>query len=125
MSIFKITAIRSKDIVWSGGTFKKFEVRTDQTGQEIIELSVNQKRAEKVKVGDSIEGYIEDKTFNSKAGPVTVKVLKGITAEYVYKLLLRHVPNIESVPDAVNTETTTVKDSFGEVPPPVEEGIDF
>ncbi len=93
---FKILAIRNKDIVWSGGTFKKYEVKTDQTGADIIESQLGLKKNEKLKVGDIVEGYLGDNTFNSKNGPVTVKVLKAITAEYVYKLLLKLDPDIES-----------------------------
>lgn len=94
--IYKITAIRSKDVVWSGGTFKKFEVRTDKTGSEILEMQIGQKRSEKIKVGDTVKGYLSNNTFNSKNGPMTVKVLKGISAEYVYDLLLKIDPTIET-----------------------------
>lgn len=94
--IYTIKAIRSKDIVWTGGTFRKYEVKTAETGDEILELKLSPKKMEKMRAGDIIEGYTENSTYNGRNGPVTVKVLRGISAEYVYKLLLKLAPDIES-----------------------------
>ena len=49
----KILAIRFKDINWSGGTFRKYEVKTDKTGDEILESRFG-KRNEKLKKGDKV-----------------------------------------------------------------------
>ena len=106
--IYKITAIRNKDIAWSGGVFKKYEVRTDKTGTDILELRLGPKRNEKVKIGDLIEGYVESGSYTGKNGIVNFKMLKAISAEYVYKLLLKLNPEIESLleNDKVKVETT-------------------
>jgi len=92
---YVIKNIRSKDIAWSGGTFKKFEVKTQETGDEILELRFGQKMNPKIKVGDTVEGYLDNSTFMSRNGLVTVRVLKRIDADYVYKLLLKKFPDIE------------------------------
>ena len=91
---YKILAIREKDVTWKGGIFNKFEVMTNETGIEILELRLGQERNKKTKIGDIIEGYID--TFILKDGK-EIKILRGITAEYVYKLLLKIRPDIESL----------------------------
>ncbi len=96
MSQIKITAIRSKDITWSGGVFKKYEVKTDKTGDAIVELRIGDKAAAKVQAGHTIEGYLSDASYTGKNGKVDFKVLKKIDAEYVYKLLLKLAPGIET-----------------------------
>jgi len=112
-----ITALRFKDITWSGGIFRKYEVKTDKTGDEIIELSLGQKPNEKAKIGDVVEGYIDNTFYMGKNGRVDKKVLKKVSAEYVYNLLLKVAPGIET---AANTgaspitagKPTTTNDGF-------------
>lgn len=107
----KITAVRFKDIAWTGGTFRKYECKTDKTGDTILELRLGKDANAKAKVGDVIEGYIEDGFYMGKNGKVDTKTLKRISAEYVYKLVLKLDPNIEGV---------TTAETLPE-PPPEEE----
>lgn len=110
---YKITAIRSKQIPWSGGTFTKYEVKTDKTGDEIVELRFGKDKNPQVQMGHEVNGYIENSSYTGNNGEVFIKILKPITAEYVYQLLLKLAPGIEQVSDAKvidpvgkSTETT-------------------
>ena len=119
--LYIITAIRSKDITWSGGIFKKYEVKTDKTGAEILELRLGKEKNAKIQMGQTVEGYVESDSYKGKSGIVHFKVLKGINAEYVYKLLLKLAPDIEAMPDAkqLGVELPPEQTSWGDVEAPV------
>jgi hypothetical protein len=118
----KITAIRSKDVNWTGGVFKKYEVKTDKTGEEIIEMQLGGKRNEKVKKDDVIEGYIDNTFYMGKNGKVDKKILKGVNAEYVLTLLKKLAPGIETTANEVTSDTTPAPSNDG-FDTPVDDGF--
>ena len=86
-----------------GGTWQKTEVKTDQTGEQILEIGrgIEKNVKDNLKKGDSIVGYIEKRPWTGRDGQTRYNmVLNGITAEYVYDLLLRVNPDVESLPAA-------------------------
>ena len=114
---YQITNIRSKDIVWSGGTFKKFECTTDKTGADVLELRLGPKTNEKTKVGDVIEGYLEKNI--GKDGKDYGWKLAAIDAKYVYRLLLSVYPDIEKPkPAKVGDTDIDYPERTGEIPWP-------
>jgi hypothetical protein len=94
---YKITAVRKKEMPKkAGGTWTKVEIKTDKTGEQILELGMGlPMKREDVKVGTEIEGYIEKKQWGERDGQPLFNVrLNGITAEYVYSLLLKQFPEL-------------------------------
>ena len=107
----KVTAVRFKDLpLKSGmGTWRKFECKTDKTGDAIIEMQLGKTQNDKVKVGDIVDGYIADSTYVGQSG-IPSKVLRAISAQYVYELLLKFAPGIEN--NVASVKTAAV-DGFG------------
>ena len=64
-----IKKLRYKDIPWSGGTFRKYEVKTDISGDKILELRFGEKQNAKIKIGDVVSGYIENTFYMGKNTP--------------------------------------------------------
>lgn len=114
--IYQITAIkRSTMPKRDGGTWTKVEVKTKQTGEMILELGrgIDKNVKENIKRGTEISGYIEKRPWTGRDGQTRYNnVLNGITAEYVYELLLRAYPDVESLPGKESSDA------------PVDEGWD-
>lgn len=78
---YTINAIRRTPILLkTGKTWNKTEVKTNEGGEKIYRLgSVLPKGIEStLKVGQSIDGYIETRTFQKKDGMGVEEVLNGI-----------------------------------------------
>lgn len=72
------------------------EVKSNDLGVDTYQLNgFNAKYAEKLKEGDSLEGFVSEKTRESANGPVITKMFNKITAEYVYNELLKLRASIE------------------------------
>lgn len=85
------------------GTWQKVQVKTQETGEEILDLGfgIAKNIKDNLKAGDVITGYIEKKPWTRSDGTVAYNtILNGVTADYVYELLLRAYPEIESLPAA-------------------------
>lgn len=97
----KTTPIAKKDGM---GTWNKIQVKTKETGEQILDLgfSVSKSVRDSVSVGSVITGYVEQKQWSSNGKTGVNLTLEGITAEYVYNLLLKLNPNIEGG-SSVNT----------------------
>lgn len=104
--IYKITAIRRKEVPYTdkrtgqAKSFTKTEVKTDKTGELVYELGEGHSDATKknIKVGDIISGFTAQVPWFKKDGSGQGGVnnrLNGVTAEYVYRLVLKMNPNIE------------------------------
>lgn len=95
---YKITALRSKVLPKkAGGTWTKIEIKTDKTGEEVLELGYGINGKDTLKVGSVVEGYIERKQWGERNGVPAYNIrLNGITAEYVYQLLLTIHPELAS-----------------------------
>jgi len=116
----KTTPIAKKDGM---GTWNKIQVKTVETGDQILDLgfSVSRSVRDSVKVGSIITGYVESKPWTTASGKSGVNLtLEGITAEYVYGLLLKMNPNLEGATTKVATPaanmTGDVSGSFGPAP---------
>lgn len=91
----KVTPIAKKDGM---GTWNKIQVKTVETGDQILDLgfSVSKSVRDSIKIGTVITGYVESKPWTTSNGKSGVNLtLEGITAEYVYNLLLKLNPNLE------------------------------
>lgn len=66
------------------------------------------KSADSLKIGDTICGYITTKNYNSKKdGSLrTSYTFNKMSAEYVYKLLLKMNPEIENIKTSASVRTT-------------------
>jgi hypothetical protein len=105
---YSITKIRTTPVPYvdkkTGGqaVFNKVELKTDKTGENILELGYGHLDSVKksLKVGDVVCGYVENKPWFKSDGTQGGfnRRLNGITADYVYKLLLSIHPDIEDVP---------------------------
>lgn len=111
----KIQAIRNRQMPSQfGGTWTIYSVMFEnhQNPQYGYDLSGFGKRAENLKVGDTISGYITTKNYNSKKdGQLrTAYTFNKITPEYVYDLLLKVYPSIETM--STKKETASPSPSF-------------
>lgn len=91
----RVTPMTKKDGM---GTWNKIQLKTKETGDTVLDLgfSVPKSVRDSIAIGSVITGRIEQKTWNSNGKTGVNTVLEGITAEYVYDLLLKQFPNIES-----------------------------
>ena len=109
---YVITAIRKKEMAKkAGGTWTKIEIKTDKTGDQILELGNGLPvRREDVKIGTTIEGYIEKKQWGERDGvPQFNTRLNGITVEYLYAMLLSVYPELKDfqLPQETKTEESS------------------
>jgi hypothetical protein len=120
MAKYIITAVRKKELPKkAGGTWTKVEIKTDQTGDQILELGNGLPfKREDVKVGSVIEGYIEKKQWGERDGAPQFNVkLNGITVEYVYAMLLSVFPELKDFQLDTNTKKVdAVSDGFDSKP---------
>jgi len=79
--------------VWTITSVKFEGVENPQFGYDLKGFS---KKADEVKAGDVIEGYMTTGSYAGKNGPVTTHQFNKISAEYVYNLLLKLSPDIEA-----------------------------
>ena len=95
-----ISAIRRKDQPSKfGGVWTVVQVKFDgvENPKYGYDLKGFQKDyVAKLKEGDKIEGYISKGSYTGKNGIVETNYFNKITAEYVYGLLLKINPNIET-----------------------------
>jgi hypothetical protein len=102
MAKYKITKFRTVvKPTADGRTWNKVEIKTDVTGDDVIELGngVSKYQKENLKEGDIIEGYIERKPWTKRDGTVggyNVK-LNGITVDYLYALMKKLHPDLETI----------------------------
>ena len=90
-----------------GGTWTITSVKfADHTNPMYgYDLSGFGKRADNIKEGDILTGYISTKNYTGKDGtPKTSSIFNAITPEYVYGLVLKMNPEIETV----NTKPASV-----------------
>jgi hypothetical protein len=120
---YTLTAVRRKTLTKKDGTgtWQKVELKTDKTGDVIYELGYGHSKSlkETAKIGDVVNGYTEQtpwyKSDGSQGG--FNNRLQGITAEYVYSLLLKLSPDIEAT---LGTNTATpAEDSWSTAEPEV------
>lgn len=96
-----VKAISRKDMPsqW-GGTWQIVKVKFVDTGDQIFELQgFSKQEKENLKPGEEIAGYVSQRSWNGKNGQVITDTFNKITAEYVYGLLLKLKPDIESIPE--------------------------
>jgi len=124
----KRTAIPKKD---GTGTWTKMQVKTQQTGEQILDLgfSIPKNIKDELKKGDEITGYVESKPWNSNGKSGVNITLNGITAEYVYELLLKINPDVATMSvggGSVATPKAPANDGWdaGDSHPVVEEDVD-
>lgn len=120
----KRTPIAKKD---GSGTWTKLQVKTAQTGDTVLDLgfSIDKNTRDNLKVGDTITGYVESKPWSSNGKSGVNMILNGITAEYVYELLVKAIPGVESLNTnvgsvAVPTPTVSEWDT-GSIPYPTDD----
>lgn len=92
----KKTPIAKKD---GSGMWTKVQVKTQQTGTQVLDLgfSIPKNIKDALVIGTEITGYVESKPWNSNGKSGFNLTLNGITAEYVYELLLKMNPSIEGL----------------------------
>lgn len=99
--IYKVTAVKRTPIAKKDGTgmWTKVEIKTDQTGDKVLQLGYSHQKNVKdnLKIGSVITGYVDSKTWESNGKSGVNLVLEGITSEYVYGLLLKKFPDIDSL----------------------------
>jgi hypothetical protein len=86
----------------TAGMWNKVELQTQETGEEVLELGegFSKSQKEKLVAGSVVIGYISKVPWHKKDGTIgghNVK-LNGITAQYVYNLLITKFPDIEKKP---------------------------
>lgn len=101
----KRTPIAKKD---GSGTWTKMQVKTKETGAQILDLGFSFPKGTKdnLKAGDVLVGYVESKQWSSNGKSGVNITLNGITAEYVYELLLKAVPGADKLDVAVGSVAT-------------------
>lgn len=95
---YVITAHRTKVLPTKRGTtWTKVEVKTDKTGEEIIEVASSIQNRENLQVGQTVNGYIEKKPWTGNDGQVRYnQVLNGPTVAMIYEFLATKHPEIET-----------------------------
>ena len=121
---YKVTLVDKKVLPKkAGGTWTKITIKTDKTGDNLFELGYGHSMTLKdtIKVGDMIVGYPEKRPWNKSDGTLGGYNLRinGITAEYVYKLLLNKFPDIEAPekPKVPGTDMAYPESEYEEQPP--------
>lgn len=115
---FRVKSMPSK----FGGTWNLIEAQFNETGEDVYQLSgFGSKFTEKLKIGDVLTGYVSERTWTGQNGPQTSKNFNKITAEYVYDLLLKMNPNIESIQTLTPQTLTPVQPADGWVSEPVQD----
>ena len=103
MAKFTVSAVKRTTLpTKAGGTWVKTEVKLQELGGEIYEIGngIGKNAKENLRAGSIIEGYTEKRPWTMRDGSIGYNnVLNGITAEYVYKLLLRINPDVEVMKD--------------------------
>ena len=104
----KITPIPYAKKDGTPGIWNKKQIKTKETGDEILELGSGFSKyvSENIAAGHVVNGYIEKKPWTKRDGTTAYNtVLNGITAEYVYNLLITKFPDIEKpVPKVGGTD---------------------
>jgi len=101
----------------AGGTWTKIEVKTEQTGDTVLELGQGIANKEGIAKGTIIKGYVEDRKWTGKNGSTGInKVLNGITAEYVYSMLLSIHPELADFNQADESAPKAESDGFDDQP---------
>lgn len=107
---YTITAVKRTPIAKKDGTgtWTKMQVKTAQTGAQILDLgfSIAKNVKDNLKSGDIITGYVESRPWNSNGKSGVNITLNGITAEYVYELLLKINPSIEGLSTGLGVTNT-------------------
>jgi hypothetical protein len=97
MARYIITGLKSEVLnKKAGGTWTKISIKTNLTGDQVLELGYGIPNKDKIAVGSEIEGYTEKKQWGEKNGEPLYNVrLNGITVEYVYAMLLSLHPELK------------------------------
>lgn len=98
---YTITAVKRTPIAKKDGTgtWTKMQVKTQQTGDAVYDLGFSFPKGVKdtLKVGDVLTGYVESRPWSSNGKSGVNLTLNGITAEYVYELLVKLNPQVETM----------------------------
>lgn len=98
---YTITAVKRTPIAKKDGTgtWTKMQVKTKETGTQVLDLGFSFPKGTKdnLKAGDVLTGYVESKPWNSNGKSGVNVTLNGITAEYVYELLLKAFPGADKL----------------------------
>ena len=102
VTAIKRTPIAKKD---GSGTWIKLQVKTQQTADQILDLGFGFPKGTKdnLKVGDSLVGVVSSKPWSSNGKSGVNLTLEAVTAEYVYDLLVKKFPDIESLASSANS----------------------
>jgi len=106
----KISAIKKKMLPskFGSGTWTVADVKLVGQGEKIFNLvGYSSKFIENLVVGNEISGYVSSRSWTGKNGTVESPTFNKITAEYVYELVLKLSPNVESI-EQNTIKTTTI-----------------
>lgn len=114
--IYNITGVKRTPIAKKDGTgmWTKVEVKTQQTGDKVIQFGFSHSKSVKdnLKIGSTVTGRIETKTWESNGKSGVNLTLEGISAEYVYDLLLKKFPDIDSLASTPSVAKPEVSGSW-------------
>jgi len=117
MAKFKVTGVKRTPIAKKDGTgtWMKMQVKTVETAETVLELGFSFPKATKdnLKPGDVLTGYIESRPWESNGKNGVNMILNGITAEYVYELLLKINPNADKLPNTPSVATPVAPANTG------------
>ena len=130
---YTITAIKRTPIAKKDGTgtWTKVQVKTKQTGDQVLDLgfSIPKATKEALAIGTEITGYVESKPWSSNGKSGVNLTLNGITAEYVYELLLKMNPDADKLSGTPSVAKPSVPNIEWEVPaeelPPADDEVCF
>ena len=120
-----IKAIKLQQMSGANGPWTKTLLKFQDTGDQIFELGLGfgKYTKEHLAVGQELNGYVTVRTWQGQNGQGSSNVFNGITADYVYALLLKINPNIESIPE---TKVGTTKETgWDGVDAPAPESADI
>lgn len=105
-----VKAIKRQQMSGANGLWTKILLKFQDTGDQIFELGngFGKYTKENLAIGQELNGYVSVRTWQGQNGQGSSNVFNGITADYVYSLLLKLKPDIESIPE---TGVGTSKDS--------------
>mgnify|MGYP001562618756 CR=1 FL=1 len=111
ISGIKKTPIAKKD---GSGTWMKVQVKTQQTGTQVLDLgfSISKNIKDNLVIGSEITGYVEARPWSSNGKSGVNMTLNGITVEYVYELLLKMNPTLEGLSTGISTPVPVATKAF-------------
>lgn len=105
-----IKAIKRQQMSGQNGPWTKIMLKFQDTGDQIFELGrgFDKYTKERLAAGQELQGYVTQRTWQGQNGGGVTNTFNAITAEYVYSLLLKIKPDIESVKE---TSVGTTKET--------------